>query len=376
MDTPIEQVKRDVIKWTEEMDRIFIDAMLEQQVNGNRIGDTFTSSAYKDMVVICSEKIEIPLTKDNLKNRIETLKSHFNSCYDLFKNASGVQWHAESRRFEAEEAVWKQLIDANPSIKKWRYTPVPHYEKLLELFAHDRANGQRASTAAERNVEIILEEEQRDLVLDDEHENFKVIPDSPPFDDRSRKRKLASIDSYGSKINAVIDINVKEVVAAIDRSTSVIENRSFHQQNVNEKLYKALVCAGVPDKNILVAYLFLGENKEKTMLFMGCPPKKSVIAIVTFSLALGTITSIFRILFSNLLPYVLLEIAEACGDNETGPVEIIGAVLVIPFVMCMSLVIVAAAVLLSLRDYDSDSETVSLVVALPDDEDTISIVIE
>ncbi|KAG6472874.1 hypothetical protein ZIOFF_070352 [Zingiber officinale] len=145
------------------MDRIFIDAMLEQQVNGNGIGDTFTSTAYKDMVVICSEKIEIPLTKDNLKNRIKTLKSHFNSCYDLFKNASGVQWHAESKRFEVEEAVWKQLIDANPPIKKWRYTPVPHYEKLLELFAHDRANGQRASTAAERNVEIILEEEQRDL---------------------------------------------------------------------------------------------------------------------------------------------------------------------------------------------------------------------
>ncbi|KAG6528039.1 hypothetical protein ZIOFF_010177 [Zingiber officinale] len=136
------------------------------------------------------------------------------------------------------------------------------------------ANDQRASTAVERNVEIILEEEQRDLGLDDEHENFEVIPDSPPFDDRSTKRKLASIDSYGSKKNSVIDINVKEVVAAIDRSTSVIENRSFRQQNVNEKLYKALVCAGVPDKNILAAYLFLGENKEKMMLFMGCPPEK------------------------------------------------------------------------------------------------------
>ncbi|KAG6503365.1 hypothetical protein ZIOFF_035677 [Zingiber officinale] len=185
MGTPIEQVKRDVLKWTEEMDRIFIDAILEQQVNGNRIGDTFTSTAYKDMVVICNEKIEIPLTKDNLKNRIKTLKSHFNSCYDLFKNASGVQWHAKSRRFEA-----------NPSIKKWRYTLAAHYEKLLELFGHDRANGQRASTVIERNVEIILEEEQRDLGLDDEHENFEVIPDSPPFDDRSRKRKLASIDSY------------------------------------------------------------------------------------------------------------------------------------------------------------------------------------
>ncbi|KAG6498175.1 hypothetical protein ZIOFF_046087 [Zingiber officinale] len=165
-------------------------------------------------------------------------------------------------------------VKANPSIKKWRYTPVPRYEKLLELFAHNRANGQRASIAAERNVEITLKGEQRDLGLDDEYENFEVIPDSPPFDDRSRKQKLASIDPYGNKKNAVIDINVKEVVVAIDRSTSVIENRSFRIQNVNEKLYKALVCAGVLDKNILAAYLFLGENKEKMMLFMGCPPEK------------------------------------------------------------------------------------------------------
>ncbi|KAG6478537.1 hypothetical protein ZIOFF_061980 [Zingiber officinale] len=207
MDTLIEHAKRDVIKWTEEMDRIFIDAMLEQ-VNGNRIGDPFISTTYKDMAVICSENIEILVTKDNLKNRIKTLKSHFDSCYDLFKNASGVRWHAESRRFEAEEA--------NSSIKKWRYTPAPHYEKLLELFAHDRANSQRTSTAAERNVEIILEKKQRDLGLDDEYENFEVTPDSPPFDDRSRKRKLASIDSYGGKKNSVIDINVKEVVTAID----------------------------------------------------------------------------------------------------------------------------------------------------------------
>ncbi|XP_074559887.1 uncharacterized protein LOC141815924 [Curcuma longa] len=165
------------------------------------------------------------------------------------------------------------LVQANPSIKKWKYTPVPHYEKLLELFAHDRANGQGASTAAERNVEIILEEEQRDLDLDDEPESFEMVSDSPSYD-RSKKRKCASVDSYGSKKNSVIDINVKEVIAAIDRSNSVIENRSFRQQKVNEQLYKDLVCAGVPDKHILGAYLFLGENKEKMMLFMGCPPEK------------------------------------------------------------------------------------------------------
>ncbi|KAG6486802.1 hypothetical protein ZIOFF_055382 [Zingiber officinale] len=270
MSSTVEQVKKDMIKWTDEMDKIFIDVMLDQQVNGNRVGSTFTSTAYKEMVVICREKTKIPLTKDHLKNRMKTLKTNFNSCYDLFKNASGVQWHAESKRFEAEEEVWKQLIDANPSIKKWRYTPAPHYEKLFELFAYDRANGQGASTAAERNVEIIQEEEQRD----DIHVSSEVDLDSSPFVEGVKKRKFTSVDAYGNKKSSALDLSIKEVVAAIDRSSSVIENKPFRQQKLNEKLYKDLVSVGVPDENILDVYLFLGENKEKMMLVMGCPVEK------------------------------------------------------------------------------------------------------
>ncbi|KAG6481767.1 hypothetical protein ZIOFF_058388 [Zingiber officinale] len=242
----------------------------DQQVNGNRVGSTFTSTAYKEMVVICREKTKIPLTKDHLKNRMKTLKTNFNSCYDLFKNASGVQWHAESKRFEAEEEVWKQLIDANPSIKKWRYTSAPHYEKLFELFAYDRANGQGASTAAERNVEIIQEEEQRD----DIHVSSEVDLDSSPFVEGLKKRKITSVDAYGNKKSSALDLSIKEVVAAIDCSSSVIENKPFRQQKLNEKLYKDLVSVGVPDENILDVYLFLGENKEKMMLVMGCPVEK------------------------------------------------------------------------------------------------------
>ncbi|KAG6527993.1 hypothetical protein ZIOFF_010130 [Zingiber officinale] len=270
MSSTVEQVKKDMIKWTDEMDKIFIDVMLDRQVNGNRVGSTFTSTAYKEMVVICHEKTKISLTKDHLKNRMKTLKTNFNSCYDLFKNASGVQWHAESKRFEAEEEVWKQLIDANPSIKKWRYTPAPHYEKLFELFAYDISNGQGASTAAERNVEIIQEEEQRD----DIHVSSEVDLDSSPFVERLKKRKITSVDAYDNKKSLALDLSIKEGVVAIDRSSLVIENKPFHQQKLNEKLYKDLVSVGVPDENIPNVYLFLGENKEKMMLVIGCPVEK------------------------------------------------------------------------------------------------------
>ncbi|KAG6507966.1 hypothetical protein ZIOFF_033321 [Zingiber officinale] len=164
----------------------------------------------------------------------------------------------------------ERAFGANPSIKKWRYTPAPHYEKLFELFAYDRANGQGASTAVERNVEIIQEEEQRD----DIHVSSKVDLDSSPFVEGLKKRKITSVDAYGNKKSSALDSSIKEVVAAIDHSSSVIENKSFRQQKLNEKLYKDLVSVSAPDENILDVYLFLGENKEKMMLVMRCPVQK------------------------------------------------------------------------------------------------------
>lgn len=35
-----QQVKKGVLKWTYDMDSIFIGAMLEQQVSGNQVADT------------------------------------------------------------------------------------------------------------------------------------------------------------------------------------------------------------------------------------------------------------------------------------------------------------------------------------------------
>ncbi|KAG6516054.1 hypothetical protein ZIOFF_026501 [Zingiber officinale] len=96
-----------------------------------------------------------------------------------------------------------------------------------------------AATAAERNVEIIQEEEM-DL-------------DSSPFVKGLKKRKIASVDAYGSKKSSALDLSIKEVVVAIDHLNSVIKNKSFR------------------------------ENKEKMMLVIGCPVEKRLALLKMFS---------------------------------------------------------------------------------------------
>ena len=84
------------------MDAVLIDALLEQQVNGNRVDGTFTTTAYNNVLTICQGELKYPFNKDHLKNRIKTLKTNFYTCYELFKGLSGFAWSPLTKMFKAE----------------------------------------------------------------------------------------------------------------------------------------------------------------------------------------------------------------------------------------------------------------------------------
>ena len=47
-----EQLKRYTVKWTEHIDVVLLNALLEQQIIGNRIDGTFTTTAYNNVLKI------------------------------------------------------------------------------------------------------------------------------------------------------------------------------------------------------------------------------------------------------------------------------------------------------------------------------------
>lgn len=102
-----DNVKREMLKWTPQMDGYFIQSMLTQDYLGNRIDGTFTSSAYTNMVKELCEKLNMDFYKTHLKNHLHTLKDHFTQCYDLFGGVglSGIVWNYETKLFEAENEV-------------------------------------------------------------------------------------------------------------------------------------------------------------------------------------------------------------------------------------------------------------------------------
>ncbi|WCJ44720.1 hypothetical protein M5689_025374 [Euphorbia peplus] len=130
--------RRDALKWTERVDDIFINSLINQQMLGNRIDNIFLTAAYENMLREMREKLGMPFQKDRLKNRLKRLKNHFRECSALFKSVSGFIWSPETKMFSAKPEAWKAFVKETPEAKKWMTTQITHYDKLTLLFANDR----------------------------------------------------------------------------------------------------------------------------------------------------------------------------------------------------------------------------------------------
>ncbi|KAL4305982.1 hypothetical protein AHAS_Ahas16G0132700 [Arachis hypogaea] len=123
---------KDNLRWIEEMNAAFLNALIEECSKGNRVDRTFTTSAYDNVLVTLKASFENHLYKDNLKNRLKTFKDHFGVCYDLFHSLSGFSWNPDTKLFTAEP-------EARPDVKKWMRTPIKYYDKLYFIYGQDRA---------------------------------------------------------------------------------------------------------------------------------------------------------------------------------------------------------------------------------------------
>ncbi|WJX69211.1 hypothetical protein P8452_53489 [Trifolium repens] len=89
------------------------------------------------------------MTKQHIKNRIKIMKDHFVESYELFGSLIGFSWNSITRRFEAEEEVWKDLIREKPHAAKWKTMQIKHYDVLRELLGIDRAVRNKFATNTE-----------------------------------------------------------------------------------------------------------------------------------------------------------------------------------------------------------------------------------
>ncbi|XWS76609.1 hypothetical protein CRYUN_Cryun01aG0191400 [Craigia yunnanensis] len=139
--------------WTPEMDRYFIDLMLEQVNKGNRFDDhVFTKTAWKNMGSLFNEKFKFDYEKDVLKNRHKTLRNLYKGVKNLL-NQKGFTWDETRQMVISDNKVWDEYIKVNPDVRPYRLKTIPYYDDLCFIYG-DRTSGKNGDNVPETSSHL------------------------------------------------------------------------------------------------------------------------------------------------------------------------------------------------------------------------------
>lgn len=100
--------------WTPPMDRYLIDLLLEQVQKGNKLGQTFITQAWINMVTSFNAKFRSHHDKDVLKNRYKHLRRQYNDVKILLEQ-NGFSWDETREMVTASDIVWDAYTKVNCS---------------------------------------------------------------------------------------------------------------------------------------------------------------------------------------------------------------------------------------------------------------------
>lgn len=93
------------------MDYYLIDLLVDQVNNGNRVGQTFITSAWNEMVTAFNAKFCSQHSKDVLKNRYKHLRRLYNDIKFLLEQ-NGFSWDTSRDMVTADDGIWNTYIQA------------------------------------------------------------------------------------------------------------------------------------------------------------------------------------------------------------------------------------------------------------------------
>lgn len=135
--------------WTPEMDRFFIDLMLEQVKKGNKFDDhLFSKRAWKHMTSLFNSNFKFQYEKDVLKNRHKTLRGLYKAVKNLL-DQTGFSWDETRQMVTAENHVWDEYIKAHPDARSFRIKTIPYYNDLCLIYKDAAAPEPKGDNVAE-----------------------------------------------------------------------------------------------------------------------------------------------------------------------------------------------------------------------------------
>ncbi|KAH1071193.1 hypothetical protein AAZX31_03G197000 [Glycine max] len=122
--------------WTPEMDRFFINLMLEQVAQGRKFEDhLFSKRAWKHMSLKFNAKFNFQYEKDVLKNRHKTLRNLYRGIKNLLAQP-GFSWDEKRNMVIADNHVWDEYLTVDANVRSYRVKSIPYFEDLCTVYGH------------------------------------------------------------------------------------------------------------------------------------------------------------------------------------------------------------------------------------------------
>nr|KAJ0220320.1 hypothetical protein LSAT_V11C200089370 [Lactuca sativa] len=258
---------------------------------GYRLHGNFTTQAYANMVEELNKKLNMNLTKSNLKNRLKSLKYGFSQWYDMFHKITlnGFGWNAKTRLIEADDQVWDHLIKSKPEAAILKTKKVANFEQMLVLFARDRASGENVEITKERNVrfnktiDIKIESisEVDDLLVsndvtvenqridDDDEDDIQVVSPTPEQNPSAKKCKNEvekEVEPQPQPETKTSETKIMNVVGDVANAM----REAYQHELTGDETYQELQRMGLEPHEIPSALMYLAHNQANVRMFT-CP---------------------------------------------------------------------------------------------------------
>ncbi|CAL5385091.1 unnamed protein product [Camellia sinensis] len=220
------EIDKKHLKWNNQMDVVRIDSLLDQMLKGQKIGGSFTSSAYRAASNAVSTKFSVHCDSSHVRNRSKTLKRNLAMAKDMLTTDSGFGYNHSTQLIEATAGVWATYLKAKPKASQFRLAPIQNFQKLCQLFEKDRAIGSLAIGPKEKRLrwagqQILLDDENTDHT-ESLSENFDGIGTQDDqttevsCSSNSKKRKNKLGDTLSEEIRSIKE-GLDAVAAVLDR---------------------------------------------------------------------------------------------------------------------------------------------------------------
>ncbi|RWR94152.1 L10-interacting MYB domain-containing-like protein isoform X1 [Cinnamomum micranthum f. kanehirae] len=126
--------------WSEAGYEYLADILIEQINLGRKDGTGWTTEGWREIERKMKEKYGSECVKDKIRNRLRTIKQHYNHIKTLM-GLSGFGWDDATKRVTASDQVWDDYIKAHPDYDYYRGRSVVNYEKFAIIYGDSIADG-------------------------------------------------------------------------------------------------------------------------------------------------------------------------------------------------------------------------------------------